>query len=314
MKRVRPSTFRSPRLCFPLLLATLACTRASSLDATPTTTAPGTASANTAPSAEPATAESSDPAPPGDDDASVFVEERVRFASGPRTLGGFLYRPHGSGPWPAVLFNHGTERKPGKTPGQASFYVAQGYLLFSPHRRGQGLSADGGEYWDDVWRKSGRDPKVLVDQLDAQMEDISAAVTYLQHRPDVDPKRIAVAGCSYGGIEALLAAERVDGIRAAVDFGGGAEMWATQGPLRDRMTRAARTARVPVLFVQAENDYDLAPSRGLGAEMVDAGRASKVAVFPPNGTTREAGHGLCAAFPSPVWGDTVAAFLRENSR
>jgi carboxymethylenebutenolidase len=306
MMSLRPLAFG----CVFMFLPLVACTRASSLDPVPTPSA----SPGAGPNAEPSAADSAAPAAQGDDDASTYVEERVRFASGPRTLGGFLYRPHGSGPWPAVLFNHGTELKPGRTPGQASYYVAQGYLLFSPHRRGQGLSAAGGDYWEDVWRKSGRDPKVLVDQLDAQMDDVAAAVTYLQHRPDVDPKRIAVAGCSYGGAEALLAAERVDGIRAAVDFAGGAEMWQAQASLRDRMTRAARGARVPVLFVQAENDDDLGPSRGLGAEMVDAGRASRVAVFPPNGTTHESGHGLCAAFPSPVWGDTVAAFLRENSR
>jgi hypothetical protein len=44
--------------------------------------------------------------------------QKVTFPSGKLMLHGFLYRPVGSGPFPAVLYNHGNynhgnERKPG---------------------------------------------------------------------------------------------------------------------------------------------------------------------------------------------------------
>jgi dipeptidyl aminopeptidase/acylaminoacyl peptidase len=46
-----------------------------------------------------------------------------------------------------------------------------------------------------------------------------SAVTYLKQLPGVDPHRIAVAGCSYGGIQTVLAveanAEQKLGLRAA---------------------------------------------------------------------------------------------------
>ena len=84
-----------------------------------------------------------------------------------------------------------------------------------------------------------------------------AALAYLKQLSDVDPHRIAVAGCSYGGIQTVLAveanAEQKLGLRAAIDFAGGAASWKSLS-LRDRMIRAARKANIPVLFIQAENE------------------------------------------------------------
>jgi len=62
--------------------------------------------------------------------------ELVAFPSGALTLHGFLYRPRGDGPFPAVVFNHGSERLPGDKRGQAMFYASHGFVLFVPHRRG----------------------------------------------------------------------------------------------------------------------------------------------------------------------------------
>ena len=40
------------------------------------------------------------------------------------TLHGFLYVPDGAAPFPAVLWNHGSEKWPGWQPGLADFYTA----------------------------------------------------------------------------------------------------------------------------------------------------------------------------------------------
>ena len=99
---------------------------------------------------------------------------------------------------------------------------------------------------------------------EVHLEDQLAALAYLRQLSHVDPQRIAVAGCSYGGIQTVLAveanAEQKLGLRAAIDFAGGAMSWRSFS-LRDRMVRAVRKATIPVLFIQAENDYDLGPSR-----------------------------------------------------
>jgi dipeptidyl aminopeptidase/acylaminoacyl peptidase len=251
-------------------------------------------------------------APPAEAAASVSQPELVAFKSGERTLHGFLYRPEGAGPHPAIVFNHGSEPVPTNLFGQALFYVPHGFVLFVPHRRGQGESRDAGEYIMEITMRAGDDPNVLVREMDAHADDVMAAVKYVASLPYVDPRRVAVAGCSFGGIQALLAAERGDGIAASVDFAGAAIMWSKTPPLQERMKRAARAARVPVFFIQAENDYDTSPSLVLGAEMRAAGRPSKVHIFPPKGSTPKDGHGFCMGGREPPWGDEVLAFLHEN--
>ena len=118
-----------------------------------------------------------------------------------------------------------------------------------------------------MWNRSV--PKASQDAIalhETHLEDQLAALAYLKQLSDVDPHRIVVAGCSYGGIQTVLAveanAEQKLGLRAAIDFAGGAMSWRSLS-LRDRMVRAIRKANIPVLFIQAENDYDLGPSRTL---------------------------------------------------
>jgi hypothetical protein len=50
-------------------------------------------------------------------------------------------------------------------------------------------------------------------------------------------------------------------IYAAVDFAGASNSWRASPLLRERMQSADRNARVPTMFVQAKNDFDLAPSK-----------------------------------------------------
>jgi carboxymethylenebutenolidase len=236
----------------------------------------------------------------------------VTYATSPGPLRGFLYRPEGQGPFPAVIFNHGSERDPADMLDEAQFYVRHGFILFAPHRRGQGLSAAAGEYIDEAWVSADLQPDRLVELLDAQVDDVAAAVSYLRRLPDVEADRVALVGCSYGGIETLLAAERDLGLRAAIDFAGASMTWARVPPLQERMKRAARRARVPVFFLQAENDVDTAPSRVLSGEMQRAGRPTRVHIFPPNGATATDGHMFCMGSVDPPWRPEVLDFLRET--
>jgi len=114
----------------------------------------------------------------------------------------------------------------------------------------------------------------VVDELaTTQTDDVMSAVEYVRSLPYVDRTRVAVAGCSFGGIVSLFAAERGTGVQAVVDFAGGAMSWASAPELQERMKQAARAARVPVFFVQAENDFNTAPSLVLSEEMRRAGKA-----------------------------------------
>ncbi len=286
---------RAGPVLLTLLVASplVACGRTQALPERSATSTPDA----TAPSASTASASPHDP----------FMPDVVEFQSGPLTLHGFLYRPAGPGPFPAMVFNHGSEQLPGPKTGQALFYVNHGFALFVPHRRGQGRSADAGT---SINALDGASP-AFVDALVTQSDDVMAAVSYVASLPSIDPKRVAVAGCSLGGIESLLAAERGTGIVGAIDFAGAAMTWAANATLRDRMKVAARNAHAPVFFLQAENDFDTTPSLVLSDEMKKAGKPVRVHVFPPNGTTHEDGHAFCDGGGHPPWGDEVIAFLSE---
>jgi dienelactone hydrolase len=255
-------------------------------------------------SAAPGAQEARSPTPP--------KPVEVAFPSGGLTLHGFLFSPPGAGPFPAIVFNHGGEEFPGNKAGQAAFFVPHGFVLLIPHRRGHGRSHDAGVYINDLLAPGAERSSTLVDALVTQIDDVMGAVAYAASLPNVDARRIAVVGCSLGGIESLFAAERGTGIVAAIDFAGAAMTWETNAPLQERMRAAARGAKVPVFFVQAANDYSTVPSLVLSEEMKRAGKPVRVHVYPPIGTSAQDGHAFCAAGEHPPWGDEVLTFLRET--
>ena len=82
--------------------------------------------------------------------------QEVSFSNGNVQLRGVLYKPDGPGPFPVLLFNHGSA--PGMLNRQAfeslgPVFVRHGWAFFAPYRRGQGLSASAGPYVMDVIRK-----------------------------------------------------------------------------------------------------------------------------------------------------------------
>ncbi len=88
------------------------------------------------------------------------------------------------------------------TLGQAVVLARHGYGVLLVDPRGQGRS--GGHAMDAGWYGE---------------RDITAAVTFLRHRPGVDPTRIGVLGLSMGGEEAIGAAAAEPAIRAVVAEG-----------------------------------------------------------------------------------------------
>ena len=238
--------------------------------------------------------------------------EEVTFQSGIFQLHGYIFKPEGKGPFPAVLWNHGSERKPGWLPELGALFTSKGYIFFIPHRRGQGRSP--GEYVMDELaregRKNGPDArnKKLVEAMDAHFEDQTAALKFLKELPEADPNRIVVAGCSFGGIQTLLAAGAHLGIRAAVDFAGAAQTWRESPELRERMLRAAQDADVPVLLIQAENDYDITPRQVLDKELERLGKPHKMIIYPPVGSSPQEAHSFCVR-NSEAWSAEVFAFL-----
>ena len=151
----------------------------------------------------------------------------------------------------------------------------------------------------------------MVRLLDTeQFADQLAALEWLQHQSLVQPDRIAAAGNSFGGVEAVLGAERAR-YCAVVDAAGGAESWAAAPGLRALMEAAVRRARAPVFFIQAENDYDLSPSRALAKAMHDVGKDADVKIYPKFGQSPAEGHSF-AWRGGGIWGEDVFRFLSRH--
>jgi dienelactone hydrolase len=115
--------------------------------------------------------------------------------------------------------------------------VARGYVLFVPHRRGQGRSP--GHYIVDLLNREAAEARSrkLAELMEEHLQDQIAALNYLKSLSYVDKQRVAVAGCSFGGIQAMLAAGEQVGLRAAVDFAGAAMVWSTFPEMRERDAR-----------------------------------------------------------------------------
>src|SRR6202165_4908391 len=250
----------------------------------------------------------------------LAVAETVTFPSGEITLHGTLYKPEGTGPFPAVIYNHGSA--PGMMSKQAfaalgPVFTSHGWVFFGPYRRGQGLSASAGPYIGDqiaAAEKNGGIPAgaaAMVRLLETDhLNDQLAALAWLRKQSFVQANRIAVAGNSFGGIEVVLGAERGT-YCAAIDSAGGAQSWAEAPALQSLMTASVRNAHAPIFFFQAENDFDLSPSKVLSAVMKDARKPYELKIYPRYGDTPQDGHTF-GYFGSAVWADDVFRFLDQH--
>ncbi|PYU91112.1 MAG: hypothetical protein DMG08_16130 [Acidobacteria bacterium] len=244
--------------------------------------------------------------------------EVVSFLSGNLTLRGVLYRPDGTGPFPAVVYNHGSAMDSSAAiDALGPVFAARGWVFFAPYRRGQGLSASAGPYIMDQIRAAvtrgglGEGASTLVRLLETDhLDDQLAALAWLRQAAFIQANRVAVAGNSFGGIETVLGAEK-GAYCAALDAAGAAQSWSSAPELQRMMTRAVRNARVPIFFFQAQNDYDLSPSRTLSAAMADSGKVFEMKIYPPFGKSAAEGHSF-AYLGSSIWADDAFRFLERH--
>jgi hypothetical protein len=67
-----------------------------------------------------------------------------------------------------------------------------------------------------------------------------------------------------------------------------------------------------VFFVQAENDFDTAPSQVLSAAMKEKNLPHRMRIFPAHGTTHMQGHGHFCLHGASEWGADVLDFLANR--
>jgi dienelactone hydrolase len=254
----------------------------------------------------------------------------VEFSSGEVRLKASLWKPTGPGPFPAVLFNHGSGgADAAHTAGMpiteaaerlAPLFLKHGYAFLYLFRRGQGLSADQAPFMRDVLQreevargKEARQHLQFILLTTEQLDDVMAALSFLKSVPEVDSRRISLAGHSFGGQLTLLAAASDTTVRAAVAFAAAACAWDRSPELRERLITAVRQTNAAVMLVQAANDYGTSSSLALGDELQRLHKPHLVKIYPPVGSTPDNGHNLLYE-AIPQWESDVFEFLATNTR
>ena len=179
----------------------------------------------------------------------TFVPAALDFPSQGRTLKGYLWTPPGPGPFPCVVYNHGSGLKEpfedAALPGIPVLLASWGIACFFPHRHGYGLSP--GPHWrsevpDEPFSEAYN--RKIVARLERESEDVRAALSYVRGLSSIDPNRLALMGSSFGGVMTLLAAAAEPELKCAVEFAGAAMNWDRNPLIAARMLEAARALQI----------------------------------------------------------------------
>ena len=224
--------------------------------------------------------------------SSVAAQEKVSFPSTdgdlrggtPTMLTGFLYRPEGPGPFPAVVVLHGCGG------------------LFAPNGRLYWVSAQ----WGDILSREGyvvlmpdsHGPRGAGDlcatlpgnrpaETDRERpRDAYGALAFLQSRPDVRGDKVAVLGQSAGAetiFWAIARSTRPAGVSPERDFRAAVAFYPNCPPFLSREAGSDWAPRLPLLFLMGEADnFASAPlCKLLLARAAEAGGAPIEAHFYP---------------------------------
>ena len=213
-------------------------------------------------------------------------------------LPGFLYRPSGAGPFPAMVHLHGCTGIVPPNFHWAEVLQAKGYVAlivdsFSPRHIRDACPPSGGL----SLRRAG---------------DAIGALAYLRSLPYVEADHIGVMGWSSGGATTLLVG-RQEIIDKAHISGGGFRAAVAIYPLCEYMNK---DIRIPLLLVLGSRDDSTPPQycQDVAKEMQQEGRITLVQVFgvyhgfdaPGSTTPHKTPQGITIAY------DPVATQAAEN--
>src|SRR5262245_27956077 len=248
------------------------------------------------------------------------VEEIVGIpATGGSALRTRVLRPSGPGPFPLAIISHGSPPDASHRPRMelpmfipaSSWLLQRGYMVALPLRRGYGET--GGAWVENYGTCS--NPDYYRAGL-TSADDIQAAIGFLRARSDVQGDRVLLIGVSAGGWGSIAAASRNPaGVFAVINVaggrGGGQPKVGNCTPWRliEAAARYGATARIPSLWLYAENDSFFGPdlSRKMFDAYVRAGAKAEYVALPAFGAD---GHRVFAAVDGrALWVPPVEKFL-----
>jgi dienelactone hydrolase len=185
-----------------------------------------------------------------------YVEEPVTFANGDLRLAGVLLLPAGLGPFPALVFVHGSGNGTrGQYPGEADGFARHGIAVLAFDKRGCGESTGN-------WRRA---------DFDELAGDVLAAVRYLRGDRRIRGDKIGLWGISQAGWIIPLAASRSEDVAFIVPISGGAVTPAEQELWRQRQN--LEFLGVPERFIELDRrvaamSYDWQRQNRLGHMLI----------------------------------------------
>jgi len=172
------------------------------------------------------------------------------------------YKPAGDGPFPTLIFHHGSGdfAHPYDPHAIAQWFVGRGWAVIAPSRRGRGGS--------EGLNEEGADCSVAsaVEGADRALGEIEAVSLALVSQPFVDRRRIAVGGESRGGVLSVAWSGKHPAVRAVVNFVGGWKGSRTclhAAAINQTLLKRGVPWRQPSLWLYGDNDifYPLEHSR-----------------------------------------------------
>lgn len=238
-----------------------------------------------------------------------------------QTLEMAVYRPSGKGPFPTLVFNHGSTGSGNQpewfkltwtSPEFAEYFTSHGWQVLFPQRRGRGQS-DG--LYDEGFsadRSKGYscEPERTIAGFERAVADLDEVMTHVLARPDVKLKQILIGGVSRGGILSVAYAGRRSELFVGVlNFVGG---WigdvCRQAPVvNPALMRRGASFKHPTLWLYGDRDpyYKLSHSRENFEAFKAAGGQGDFLEFAP--TPGRNGHSLHNE-PS-IWTTAVDRYL-----
>ena len=243
--------------------------------------------------------------------------EQVKLAT-------ITYKPSGNGPFPTLIFHHGSTgggrdpavfARPHDPKALAGWFAARGWAVILPSRRGRGGSEglyDEG-FSPDRTQGYSCEPTLALAGADRALSDIDAITSVLLEQPFVDRNRVAVGGNSRGGVLAVAWSGRRPRVaRAVANFVGGwvsKRCWSIDVINPDLFRRGAGFDR-PTLWLYGDNDpfYSLRHSRlSFAAFQAAGGKGAFHSYGPPQGLT---GHQIVSS--PELWSDALDAYLADR--
>ena len=233
-----------------------------------------------------------------------------------------IFKPLNLGPFPTLVFNHGSTGS-GANPAYfkrsyiasslAFFFNERGWLVAFPQRRGRGKS-DG--IYDEGLEpnRSGYSctSEIALRGFERALQDLEAVVKYLKGRSDINSRRMLMGGQSRGGLLSIVfAGDHPEHFNAVINFVGG---WVGQRCseieiINTNTFKRGAGFRRPTLWLYGENDscYGLDHSQKNFDAFIAAGGQGSFLTYSV-GTSKD-GHQLI--YKPNLWREAVDSFI-EN--